>query len=411
MPQASRTATPARKREGGVDVVVGARGVARWRGGHPWIYASDVLREPEGAAQRAGIVTVGDRRDRFVGRALYSPASTIRLRLLTTDDIAIDTAWWRARLEAALARRGTIAATAYRVAHAEGDGLPSLVVDRYGPYVVAQLLSAGLESARADVLAAILDVLRPQGVLWRHDAAVRRHEQLPLAVEAAYGEVPDEVEVEEHGVRYLAAPRTGQKTGAFLDQRENRRLAAEHAVPGGRALDVFTYHGSFALHLAGRAATVLAVDQSADALLRGARNAARNGITNIEWREANGFDLLRDLERAGRRFDTVVLDPPAFAKTRDAVPRALAGYKEINLRAMRLLTPGGVLLTCSCSYHVGREGFARMLAEAAADSGRQLQVIARVGAARDHPELLTVPETGYLKGALLRAIDAPPDPR
>lgn len=394
-----------------MDVLVGAKGAGRWRGGHPWIYASDVLAEPREADRHPGIAAVRDRRGRFLGRALYSPASTIRLRLLTTDDVPIDAAWWQARIAAALDRRAPITASAYRVAHAEGDGLPSLVVDRYGAYVVAQLLSAGLESVRADVLAAIRNVLRPAGVLWRHDATVRRHEHLPVTIELADGEVPDEVEVDEHGVRYLAALRTGQKTGAFLDQRENRRLVAEHTVPGGRALDVFTYHGSFALHLARRAAAVLAVDQSAEALRRGERNAALNGLDNIEWRAANGFDLLRDLERGAERFDAVVLDPPAFAKTRDAVPRALAGYKEINLRAMRVLAPGGVLLTCSCSYHVGRERFARMLAEAAADSGRRLQVLAWVGAAPDHPELLTVPETGYLKGALLRAIGTYPAPR
>ena len=359
-----------------MDVVVGTKGAARWRGGHPWIYRSDVLDEPAGAERRPGIATVRDRRGRFLGRALYSPVSEIRLRLLATDDVSIDAAWWRARIAAALERRGTIAASAYRVVHAEGDGLPSLIVDRYGSYVVAQLLSAGLESVRADVLAAIRDVLQPDGVLWRHDATVRRHEDLPQGVELASGDVPDEIAVDEHGVRYLAAPRSGQKTGAFLDQRENRRLIADHTAVGGRALDVFTYHGSFALHLARRAGTVLAVDQSADALERAARNAALNEIENITWRAANGFDLLRDLQRAGERFDAVVLDPPAFAKSRESVRRALSGYKEINLQAMRLLAPGGVLLTCSCSFHVGRALFARMLADAAADSGRRLQAIA-----------------------------------
>jgi 23S rRNA (cytosine1962-C5)-methyltransferase len=387
-----------------VDVVVTAKGAARWRAGHPWIYRTDVAVEPVGADRQPGIVAVRDRRGRLVGRALYSPASEIRLRLLTHDDAAIDAAWWRARIGAALGRRGSIAATAYRVVHAEGDGLPSLVVDRYGSFAVAQLLSAGLETVRDDVVAAIRDVLGVAGVLLRHDTAVRRHERLPLEVTPAHGDVPDEVEVEEDGIRYLAAPRTGQKTGAFLDQRENRRLVAQHAPPGGRALDLFTYHGSFALHLARRCGAVLGVDQSAEALARAARNAALNGFANVGWREANAFDLLRDLERAGERFDAVVLDPPAFAKSRESVPRALAGYKEINLRAMRLLAPGGVLFTCSCSYHVNRARFADMLAGAAADSGRRLQALAWPGAAPDHPELLTVPETGYLKGALLRAV-------
>jgi 23S rRNA (cytosine1962-C5)-methyltransferase len=220
-----------------------------------------------------------------------------------------------------------------------------------------------------------------------------------------HGEVPDAVEVREGAVRYLAAPRHGQKTGAFLDQRENRFLVGERTRPGSRALDVFTYHGSFALHLARHAANVLAVDQSAEALARGAQNASLNGLTNIVWREANAFDLLRALERAGEAFDTIVLDPPAFAKTRASLPRALAGYKEINLRAMRLLAPGGVLFTCSCSYHVHRADFQGMLGSAAGDSGRRLELVRLTGAAADHPEILNVPETGYLKGALLQAVD------
>jgi len=383
-----------------MSVVVSATGADRWRYGHPWIYRSDVTTEPGDAP---GIVPVNDRRGRFLGQALYSPKSEIRLRLLTRDPAPITADWWRDRIARALAARDGITATAYRVVHAEGDGLPSLVVDRYGAYVVVQLLSAGLEQARADVLAGITAVLDPAGIVLRNDAAVRRHEGLPQEVVTVAGAVPDTVEVEEDGVRYLAAPLTGQKTGAFLDQRENRALIGTAGRPGGRAIDLFAYHGSFALHLARRAREVIAVDSSADALARGAENAALNGLTNIVWREANAFDLLRDLERRGEQFDTVVLDPPAFAKTKTSVPRALAGYKEINLRAMRLLAPGGLLLTCSCSFHVHREPFVKMLADAAADSGRRLQLLALAGAGRDHPEVVTIPETGYLKGALLRA--------
>jgi len=197
----------------------------------------------------------------------------------------------------------------------------------------------------------------------------------------------------------------GQKTGAFLDQRDNRASIASLTRAGGRALDLFTYHGSFALHLARRAGSVMAVDQSPEALARGSRNAALNGLTNIVWREANAFDFLRSLERAREQFDVVVLDPPAFAKTRESVPRARAGYKEINLRAMRLLAPDGVLLTCSCSYHVHRADFMDMLTDAARDSGRRLELVRLTGAAADHPEVLTIPETAYLKGAILRALD------
>jgi len=382
-------------------VIVSAKGAARWEAGHPWIYRTDVYDEPRGTP---GVVTVTDRRGRHLGQALYSPTSEIRLRLLTPKRETIDATWWAERIAAAARRRAGIPATAYRVVHGEGDGLPSLVVDRYGPYIVAQLLSAGLEQVRADVLDGIGAALAPEGILIRNDTTVRRHEGLPLEVTPGRGTVPDTVAVEEAGVRYLAAPHTGQKTGAFLDQRENRVLVGEH-TGAGRALDLFTYHGSFALHLARRAGEVVAVDSSADALARGRENAALNELTNITWREDNAFDLLRELERREELFDTIVLDPPAFAKAKQTVPRALAGYKEINLRAMRLVAPGGVLFTCSCSYHVGRAVFLDMLGDAARDAGRRLQLIAITGAGRDHPELVNVPETGYLKGALLRAVD------
>jgi 23S rRNA (cytosine1962-C5)-methyltransferase len=279
------------------------------------------------------------------------------------------------------------------------------MIDKYGPWVVAQLLSAGLESARDDVVAGIRTALTPDGVLLRNDAGVRRHEGLPAEVVLAYGQVPEVVEVVEDGVKYLAAPWSGQKTGAFLDQRENRLLVARHTPVGSRALDLFTYHGSFALHMARSAREVVAVDQSAEALARGAENARLNGIGNITWREANVFDLLREMEQRRERFETIVLDPPAFAKTKATLTRAVAGYKEINLRAMRILAPGGVLLTCSCSYHVSRDVFQAMVVDAARDSGRRLQQIAVCGAAGDHPEIINVPETAYLKGTLLRAVD------
>ena len=382
--------------------VVSAKGATRWAAGHPWIYRSDVLAAPRGGA---GIIRVMDRRGALLGQALFSPRSEIRLRFLSALEQPIDAAWWRFHIAACAARREGIAATAYRVVHAEGDGLPSLVVDRYGPYVVAQLLSAGLEAVRADVLSGIRQALEPQGILLRHDAAVRRHEDLPLEVELVHGDVPDAVEVREGDVRYLAAPRHGQKTGAFLDQRENRFLVATYVRPGGRALDVFTYHGSFALHLARHAGSVMAVDQSAEALSRAAQNAALNGLDNITWREANAFDLLRTLERARERFDTIVLDPPAFAKSRASLPRAIAGYKEINLRAMRLLAPGGILFTSSCSYHLQRSDFLAMLSDAGGDSGRRLELVRLTGASRDHPEILNISETGYLKSALLQAVE------
>jgi len=386
----------------GGTAVVTAKGAERWKQGHPWIYRTDVAEEP---GKAPGIVRVTDRRGRFIGQALYSPKSEIRLRLLARGEEPVDAAWWGARISAAVRRRAGIEASAWRAVHAEGDGLPSLVVDKYGPWVVAQMLSAGLESARDDVVAGIRTALQPDGVLLRNDAGVRRHEGLPLEVVLAYGEVPEVVEVVEGGVKYLAAPWKGQKTGAFLDQRENRWLVARHTPVGSRGLDLFTYHGSFALPMARLAREVVAVDQSAEALARGAENARLNEIHNITWREANVFDLVREMEQRRERFDTIVLDPPAFAKTKATLTRAVAGYKEINLRAMRILAPGGVLFTCSCSYHVGRDVFQAMIADAARDSGRRLQVLALCGAAGDHPEIVNVPETGYLKAVLLRAVD------
>ena len=378
---------------------VSPRGAERWVRGHPWIYRSDVL----DAAEEPGLAHVTDTRGRFLGQALHSPRSEIRLRLLERGDRPIDAAWWRERIAGALARREGIPATAYRVVHGEGDGLPSLVVDRYDRWVVAQLLSAGLETMREEVLAAITDVLAPEGILLRHDVAVRRREGLSDAVELVAGSVPERIEVREGDIRYHAAPWTGQKTGAFLDQRPSRLLAGALARPGGQALDCFAYHGSFALHLAARAGQVIALDVSADALARGAENAALNGQANIEWREADAFEALRAWERSRTRFDTIVLDPPAFAKSRSTVPQALRGYREINLRAMRILEPGGTLLTASCSFHVGREAFLTMLKEAAGDSGRRMVLRRILGQGEDHPELLTVPETGYLKGAVLTA--------
>ena len=383
--------------------VVSARGAQRWDAGHPWIYRSDLIQPP---GDVPGIAAVRDPRGRPLGQALWSPASEISLRLLDRDVTAeLDGEWWRARIAAALARRAPLAgqATAYRLVHGEGDGLPSLVVDRYDRWLVVQLMSAGLETARAHVVEALAGLTGCEGILARNDAAVRTREGLARETALLHGEVPREVEVEEHGVRYLAAPWTGQKTGAFLDQRENRALVGR--VARGRALDCFSYHGSFALHLARGADDVLALDVSAHALERAHANAARNGYANLRTREANAFDFLREEERAGARYDTIVLDPPAFAKTRGALAGALRGYKDVNLRAMRLLAPGGLLFTASCSYHLTKPLFLEMLEAAAADSGRRLALRELRGQPLDHPELLTVPETGYIKGALLEAMD------
>ncbi len=382
--------------------VISPRGARRWAQGHPWIFRSDIVRPPAAAA---GAVTVTDPQGRALGTALWSPASEISLRFVSRrPDERLDAAWWQARIAAAIARRDGILdadTTACRLVHGEGDGLPSLVVDRYDRWLVVQLLSAGLEAHRGLVLDALAALVAPAGILARNDAGVRAREGLPKVVEPLVGTVPETLEVREHGVRYLAAPHAGQKTGAFLDQREARVYAAR--VARGRALDVFSYHGSFALHLARRAQSVTAVDASGAAIARAAENAARNGLTNITGVEADAFEFLRAEEARGARYETIVLDPPAFAKNRGAIAGALRGYKEINLRAMRLLAPGGMLYTASCSYHVGKPAFLGLLGEAAADSGRRMILRGITGQPVDHPEVLTIPETGYLKGALLEA--------
>jgi len=393
-----------RPRENPNDVArISPKGARRLAAGHPWVYRSDVVERPD---TPPGAVQVQDHRGKPLGIALWSPASEISLRLLGQGGSdRIDRDWWRERIAAAAARRRTIReqANAFRVVHGEGDGCPSLICDRYDQWLVVQLMSAGLEAFRDVIVDVLEELFQPTGILARNDVPLRAKEKLPVGVELLRGSVPEWIEIEEHGVRYLAAPWTGQKTGAFLDQRENRRLVGE--IARGRALDCFSYHGSFALHLARRAETVTAVDVSADALRRAEENAARNGLTNITLVEADTFDYLRELERRRERFDTIVLDPPAFAKNRASVDAALRGYNDINLRAMRLLAPGGMLFTASCSFHVGKALFLEMLSAAAADSGRRLALRAITGQPLDHPEVLTIPETGYLKGALVERVD------
>lgn len=379
--------------------IVSARGARRWEAGHPWIFRSDVASQPDSGA---GITEVHDQRGKPLGVALWSPRSEISLRLLDRDPGAkIDRAWWRARIGAANARRSGLAArtNAWRVVHGEGDGLPSLVVDRYDDLIVTQLSSAGIEACRTDIVGALIDLFSPSGILARNDAGSREREGLPRETVLLHGDVPREIEIDEYGVKYLAAPWTGQKTGAFLDQRENRHLIGQLAR--GAALDCFSYHGSFAMHLARNADTVTALDVSAPALERAAENARRNRLGNIDFVVADAFEFLRERERDGTRYDTIVLDPPAFAKNKPSLQGAIRGYKDVNMRAMRLLKPGGLLYTASCSFHLTRPLFLDMLRSAAADSGRRVILRELTGQPVDHPELLTVPETGYLKGALL----------
>lgn len=379
------------------------KGTRRWAAGHPWIYRSDVMERPTGPA---GAVLVEDNRGRKLGWALWSPQSEISLRMIERDSVAtIDAGWWRTRIERAISRRNGIAAdvNAFRLIHGEGDGLPSLICDRYDRWIVIQLMSAGLEAFRAEIVSALIEITKAEGILARNDVPLRSKEGLERSTELLHGEVPREIVVEEYGVKFIAAPWTGQKTGAFLDQRENRKRIGDLAR--GRALDCFSYHGSFALHLAQNADEVLAIDSSAQALARADENAKLNGFTNIRYQVADAFDYLRELSRTGAKFDTVVLDPPAFAKSRSHVEGALRGYKDINLLGMKLLAPGGTLYTASCSFHLTKPLFLEMLQQAAEESGRAIAFREFLGQPVDHPEILSIPETGYLKGALLEAMD------
>jgi 23S rRNA (cytosine1962-C5)-methyltransferase len=379
------------------------RGAERARAGHLWIYRSDV-RDAAGVAG-GSIVRVRDERKRFLGQALWSDRSEISLRLLTSRDEEIDREWWRKRLRAAARRRDGIkmAANAYRLVYSEGDLLPSLIVDVYDRVLVLQTLSQGTDANKGMLLELLVEEFAPVAVIERNDVRVRELEGLEMRTGVLYGEAPQEIEIVQDGVRFLVAPLGGQKTGSFLDQRENR-LAAR-AIARGRALDCFTFNGAFALHLSGTCESVLGLDISVEAVRAAERNAQLNDARNVRFEEANVFDALREMEAAGERFDTIVLDPPAFAKNRASVRAAARGYKEINLRALKLLNAGGVLVTCTCSYHMSEGMFLDLIAEAARDARRRVQLVEKRMQSRDHPVLAGVPETYYLKCIIARLLD------
>src|SRR5438094_32534 len=381
-------------------VVLSARGEERLRGGHPWIYRADVADVRAAAGDR---VVVRGPRGRTLGQALFSDRSQIALRMLTDREARADEALIRGRIGSAIAFRETLAidATAYRLVHGEADLLPSLIVDRYGDYLVVQALSQGMDRLLPSVISTLTDLLHPRGILARNDPRARVLEGLEQRVDVVAGEVPESVLVTETGIEYEVDLRRGQKTGLFLDQRENRAAAAQYAR--GRLLDCFSYNGGFALVLGRRCQETIAFDVSEDAVARVRENAQRNGVA-IDARVGNVFDELRGLERTKERFDTIVLDPPAFAKNKAAITNARTGYKEINLRALKLLNPGGTLVTCSCSYNMNEAAFAEIVYEASVDAQAHVTVVEKRMQGRDHPVLLGVPETYYLKCFILRKL-------
>jgi 23S rRNA (cytosine1962-C5)-methyltransferase len=383
-------------------VVISARGEERVRSGHPWIYRSDVVDVYAGGGD---IVEVIGPRLRRIGSALFSDQSQISLRVLTVGENVADESLLRTRIEAAIRVRESLAldASAYRVVHGEADLLPSLIVDRYGDYLAVQALSQGTDRLLPALTSMLVDLLKPAGILARNDPKVRALEGLEQSIAVLHGDVPESVMVREGPIEYDVDMRKGQKTGLFLDQRENREAAERYAH--GRLLDCFSYIGGFALRLARKCPEAEALDISGDAVERIRANAIRNGVPHLQAREVNVFDELRRLERSGARYDTVVLDPPAFAKNKASIPNAMAGYKEINFRAMRLLNPGGYLITCSCSYNVNEEMFGEVLHQASIDSHTPVAIVEKRIQGRDHPVLVGVPETYYLKCFILRRVE------
>jgi len=384
-------------------VKISTRGAKRIRLGHLWVYRSDIRDADE--AEAGAIVRVVDDARNFVGQAFYSDRSQIALRFLTTRDEVIDREWWRDRLQACAERRAPIAkqTNAYRLVYSEGDLLSSLIVDVYDGHYVLQTLSQGTDRIQDQLLELLVDEFDPQSIVELNDARVRQLEGLELRSGALHGDDPHEIEVVQHGVRFIVSPRASQKTGAFLDQRENYLAARQ--VAHGRALDCFTFTGGFALHIAELCDSVIGIDISSDAVTAAERNAELNNAQNVTFQVANVFDALREMETAGQRFDTIILDPPAFTKSRETVKSGARGYKEINLRALKLLNPGGVLVTCTCSYHMSEQMFLDIIAGAALDAHRRVQIIEKRGQSSDHPVLLGVPETHYLKCVLARVVE------
>ncbi len=406
-------------------VRISSRGVARLQGRHPWVYRSDVVEAKD--VVPGATVRVLDSQGKFLGTALYSSSSQIAIRMISHGSVADLPALVAERIRAAIAyRKGLVRNTdAYRIVFSEADFLPGLIVDRYNDVVTLQILTQAMDAApvREAVLQTLREELQPAGIVERVDGRIRELEQLPaLSSRLLWGEKSSTVihmngghmnggnmngatmnggmtsGEESAAVRFHYDGFEGQKTGGFLDQRENYAAAAEYAH--GEALDAFCYQGGFALHLAAKCGSVTGVDSSRPALEMAEKNALLN-CRELEWIEGNAFDLLREYAAANRRYDTIVLDPPAFAKTKHDLEKALGGYKELNLRAMKMLRVGGILVTCSCSFHVGASEFLGVVADAARDAHKSLRLVENRGASKDHPMLLNVPETSYLQCLIL----------
>jgi 23S rRNA (cytosine1962-C5)-methyltransferase len=387
-----------------LSVKLSARGVLRLQGRHPWVYRSDVIEAKD--APPGALVRVLDQSGKFLGTALYSSASQIAIRMISHGSVPDLGALIAERIRAAIAYRKELVSNtdAYRIVFSEADFLPGLIVDRYNDVLSLQILTQAMDTAavREAIVQTLREELRPAGIVERVEARIRELEQLPpLASALLWGE-KSSTEVTMNGIRFHHDGLQGQKTGAFLDQRENYAAAAEYAH--GEVLDAFCYQGGFALHMAlhptAKCSSVTGVDSSRPALEMAEKNALLNG-RELEWIEANAFDLLREYAAAGRRYDTIVLDPPAFAKSKRDLEKALGGYKELNLRAMKMLRPGGILVTCSCSFHVSAAEFLGVVAAAARDAHKDLRAVESRGASRDHPILLNVPETNYLQCLIL----------
>lgn len=380
----------------------------RIRAGHPWVFSNEI-KEIAGERSPGCGAEIFDVGGSFLGRGYYNPHSLIAARILTRGKEDIDSAdFYRERIAKALELRRRLypGNETFRVVHGEGDFLPGLVVDKYGDYLSVQILTRGMEERRGVIIDALTGLLIPKGLLGRNDAAVRGLEGLPETVEVLSGEIPERIEVEEHGLRFLVDLKGGQKTGHFLDQKENH-LLLQRLAKGNDVLDCFCYSGSWGVHAAAYgAASVTCVDISTKAVALAAKNAALNGVgERVACEEADAFERLRSLKGEGRRFGVVVLDPPAFVKNRKTIKEAVKGYLTINRRGMELLAPGGYLVTCSCSYHMGREMFRDMLTQAAQQAGRAVRLVETRSQSPDHPVLLAVPETEYLKCFVLQAVE------